>query len=60
MISPWVAVYFGVTILTTVGTVWRFQEWAKRQDHDAEVAIYAQLDSDSGPKMFQHTGPDAV
>ncbi|KAI0913781.1 hypothetical protein F4823DRAFT_621977 [Ustulina deusta] len=53
MVSPWVAVYFGITIFTTIATVWRFKEWAKKQDLDAELAVYAQVENASGLKGFQ-------
>ncbi|KAI1278880.1 hypothetical protein F5Y07DRAFT_359772 [Xylaria sp. FL0933] len=63
MISPWVVVYFGITILTTIATVWRFREWAKKQDLDA-THVYAELDNESGPVSFKPVpalvGPQAV
>ncbi|KAI0458536.1 hypothetical protein F5B21DRAFT_529043 [Xylaria acuta] len=59
IISPWVGLYFGVTILTTVASVWRFREWAKKQDNDA-LAVYAQLDNEPGLMMVQPMGPQAV
>ncbi|KAI1755864.1 hypothetical protein F4782DRAFT_487414 [Xylaria castorea] len=59
IISPWVALYFGVTIFTTVATVWRFREWAKKQDDDA-LAVYAQLDNEPGSIVFKSMGSETV
>ncbi|KAI0434836.1 hypothetical protein F5Y09DRAFT_354835 [Xylaria sp. FL1042] len=63
MVSPWVVVYFGITIVTTIATVWRFREWAKKQDLDA-THVFAQLDNESGSVPFKPVplpvGPQAV
>ncbi|KAI0419023.1 hypothetical protein F5X98DRAFT_385230 [Xylaria grammica] len=60
MISPWVVVYFGITIFTTIGTVWRFRKWAERQDRDDTQAVYAQLQNDPGAMTFHPIGSQAV
>ncbi|KAI0440023.1 hypothetical protein F4803DRAFT_493850 [Xylaria telfairii] len=39
VISPWAALYFGITILTTTATLWHFCQWAKMQDRDATITI---------------------
>ncbi|KAI0542766.1 hypothetical protein GGR58DRAFT_496876 [Xylaria digitata] len=48
MISPWVAVYFGITLLATIGTLLSFRYWAKKRDEDASHAIYTKPHSESG------------
>ncbi|KAI1427399.1 hypothetical protein F5Y12DRAFT_783300 [Xylaria sp. FL1777] len=58
-VSPWVAVYFVVTIFSTIATVWRFKEWAKKQDLDATL-VYAQLDNGIPPVPLQSMGPEIV
>ncbi|KAI0185953.1 hypothetical protein EV127DRAFT_411708 [Xylaria flabelliformis] len=59
MISPWIGLYFGVTIFTTVATIWRFKEWARKAEDDA-YAVYAQFDNESPSMVMKHMGADAV
>ncbi|KAI0862948.1 hypothetical protein F4860DRAFT_502402 [Xylaria cubensis] len=59
MISPWISLYFGVTIFTTVATIWRFKEWARKAEDDA-YAVYAQFDNESPSMVMKHMGADAV
>ncbi|KAI0193110.1 hypothetical protein F4808DRAFT_453344 [Astrocystis sublimbata] len=44
VVSPWVAIYFGFTALSTAATVWRFHAWAKRRDAEAELSVTTQLE----------------
>ncbi|KAI0544713.1 hypothetical protein F4679DRAFT_514053 [Xylaria curta] len=59
MISPWIGLYFGVTIFTTGATIWRFKEWAKKAEDDA-YAVYAQFDNEPASMVMKHMGADAV
>ncbi|KAI8951592.1 hypothetical protein F4801DRAFT_285963 [Xylaria longipes] len=59
IVSPWVGLYFGVTILTTIATLWSFQKWAKKHNDDA-LAVITRLDNEPGPTMFKPMGSEAV
>lgn len=34
MISPWIAIYFALTILVTGATIWRWRTWTKKEDQE--------------------------
>ncbi|KAI1333035.1 hypothetical protein F5Y16DRAFT_354628 [Xylariaceae sp. FL0255] len=44
VVSPWLAMYLGFTVVSTGATVWRFQTWAKKRDDEAEQNINSQLE----------------
>lgn len=64
MISPWVAIYFGVTIVSTVATLWRFQEWAKKQEKNGGSAesyyVAAEFFKGLVPTKLKPVGTEAV
>ena len=54
VVSPYIAIWMGITIFSTVATWWRFKEFAKQHKFDA-THIYAQLDND--PNLISLSGP---
>lgn len=52
LVSPWVAVYFGFTAISTAGTVWRFHAWAKKRDAEAELNVTTQLENYPGAGLL--------
>ncbi|KAI0966448.1 hypothetical protein F4678DRAFT_475944 [Xylaria arbuscula] len=44
-VSPYIAIYFALTVFATAINVWRFQSWARKQDDEAEQSLTAQLES---------------
>ncbi|KAI0162276.1 hypothetical protein GGR57DRAFT_517627 [Xylariaceae sp. FL1272] len=40
LISPWIAMYFGLTFLATGTIVWQFQSWAKSQKRSVVQKIF--------------------
>lgn len=45
ILSPWVALYFGLTIITTAFTVWFWRGRSNREDWDVEGQFKRELDS---------------
>ncbi|KAI0146357.1 hypothetical protein GGR57DRAFT_478949 [Xylariaceae sp. FL1272] len=45
IVSPWIAMYFVLTVLSTTFTVYRFQSWAAKRDAEAEQSVNAQLET---------------
>ncbi|KAK5626829.1 hypothetical protein RRF57_002544 [Xylaria bambusicola] len=58
VVSPYIAIWMGVTLFSTVVTVWRFKEFAKKYSFDA-TKVYAQFDNEPGP-IFKQDGSDIV
>ncbi|KAI0521587.1 hypothetical protein F5B22DRAFT_544144 [Xylaria bambusicola] len=59
VVSPYIAIWMGITLLSTVVTVWRFKEFAKKYSFDA-TQVYAQFDNEPGPIKFKQNGSDMV
>lgn len=45
ILSPWVALYFGLTIITTVFTIWFWKGRSKHEDWDEEGQFKKDLDN---------------
>ncbi|KAI1258791.1 hypothetical protein F5Y18DRAFT_433922 [Xylariaceae sp. FL1019] len=45
IVSPWIAIYFALTILATTFTVYQFQSWAAKREAEADQSVNAQLET---------------
>lgn len=46
MISPWIALYIGFTVILTGITVWRWKKWTTEEEKNALMQLKKDLDSD--------------
>jgi hypothetical protein len=46
VVSPWIAVYGGLTLILTGGTIWRWRKWNADQAKNSEERISKALDGD--------------
>jgi hypothetical protein len=44
MVSPWIAVYFGLTAIITAGTFWRWKTWKAKDAQGLEEFIAEVID----------------
>lgn len=51
-ISPWLALYAGLTFLLTSGTIFWFRYWSKVQLEDARKSLQEDLDKNTEANLF--------
>jgi len=47
MISPWIALYLGLTVLLTTLTLWRWKRWTAAEEKNGLSQLKKVLDSDN-------------
>lgn len=52
IISPWLGLYGGLTLLLTSGTILWFRNWATTEIEDAKENLQQELDKDSDSTLF--------
>ncbi|KAI3394187.1 hypothetical protein diail_3142 [Diaporthe ilicicola] len=50
--SPWLALYFGLTILLTIVTVFWLRNWSMTDREDAKKSLQEELDKDTDSTLF--------